>query len=41
MGQIVYCPKCDNVTSVKEKCKFCGGKGIVFKGKNGYSKIKK
>ena len=21
MGQIVYCPKCDNVTSVKEKCK--------------------
>lgn len=40
MAKIIYCPNCDNITHLKNKCNMCGGEGVVLKSKNGYSQLK-
>jgi hypothetical protein len=39
MYKIIYCPFCDNIHP--NNCKYCGGYGVMIKGKNGFVKIKK
>lgn len=40
MARIVWCPRCDNITHLKEKCKMCGGEGVMMKGKKGLFQLK-